>query len=247
MRNYQFYKEMFMPGEIYTGTVIEKNCYKLSVQLAGGAFGVVYTDNINGENHKFDIGKEYDFEVIGFNSDGLLSLVLPREFRALLQIHPEESKATVVATSHTAVAFYVNGDIFLYKTALGETFFELMEPGSEASVILYCPDGDGKNLELADITEFSTGDKKIKLLDETCRHLLKEGQKESVNGLFVGQLVELTYDPLTETFFLPESCNPVVIEKRFFLNNDPYIKHLGRIMSFNEDDIPCAELIQSWK
>ncbi len=246
MKKYAFYQEMFFPGEVYEGCVTVVDWYKLSVTLKQGGHGIVYSANINYDNKKFTPGQTYDFEVIGFNQDGLISLVPAKKELFRLDIRPNLTKASVIAVSNTAVALKIKGDVYLYKSVSDNAFFELLEPESEVLAATYSPDGLEKNFVIADIAEFSAGSTKIMTMDYSCRQMLNAGEKQQVGDLTVGQLKELIYEPLDKRFYLVDSDDEVIVNQTSFHPSSKHAKYLGRVTGFSGENIPCINLIYSW-
>lgn len=245
MKNYL--SEMFLPGEVYRGTVTAIDCNKVCVDLHGGANGCIFSENINYGNRNLEIYQEYDFEILEVVSNDLISLTLPSYERYRLEIQQEPVTAEVVKVSHTAVALKIKGDIYLYKTFLGEVFFELLTPGDEVSVLMNSPFGDGKNMQVIDFVAIQIWGKKIKCFDPLYIEQLNPGEKINDDNVRVGELVELLYSSVEEAYFLKEYGTPAYVEKDFVINNNENIKHLGRVVRFDEDDIPYVELIHSWR
>lgn len=246
MKKYDFYKEMFMVSEIYPATVKSVDCYKVLVELRQGGLGIMYQSNVPYEITDFVIGEEYDFEIIGFNSDGILSLIPEESECNRLGIKLEETLATVVAVSQTAIAFSIKGEILLYKTVLGANFFDLLYPEEQASIVLLSPTGDNKNPVIVDIKEFSVNGKFFRIMDYSYQKALPSSEKTSSGTLEVGQLVDLSYDPHVESYFISETGNLVIVEEKAVLSLTPLPKNLARITRFRDDDTPVVKIEHSW-
>lgn len=252
MKNYDYYKKMFVPGDTYSGRVTKIFKNIAHVRLSQGAEGVVHAINVGGEILNLCEKCTYEFKIIGFDTSGKLSLALTDQELILNDIHPHEYEGTVITGAHNAIAIKCPEfkEVLVLRPPQVYFFLDYIDVKKPIGFIMYSASGKKDDLKIYDLRYFYIRGKYINMLDYTRKDRLSPEDDVFNDDLVVGKLVEVCYDNVSESYFALTNGLEVYVEKQFLgAEKNLFKTYLARLLRFydgEDEGSMSVELLTGW-